>query len=94
MKIYGDRITLSTGREIYACLGTVGLREVDGKIELTEGFDGKLHSDLEWYTDEEKAQLDEEDRLDFLTPQERVEIADYMIARWQEFRAQNAWETP
>lgn len=73
MKIEGDKVTFSSGREWYANGGTIGLKrweaEFDGDIgfAVSEGWDGGLPA---------------ED----LTPPERAELADFMIAEWTAFK--------
>lgn len=66
---------LSTGREIKANWGIIGL-STDGV--LTEGYDGRLLGHL--------GDSDDYDPADW-TAAERAELADFMIARWTEFKA-------
>jgi hypothetical protein len=74
MKIVGDKITFTSGRERYASNGIIGLGP-DG--EVTEGYDGSLWSveEVDWREPEA-----------CLSPADRVELADYMIERWKTFR--------
>lgn len=67
-----DTIRLATGKELYAFHGILGLGP-DCET-LTEGYDGKIEGP--WMEPEEHV----------LTPAERVELADLMIARWQAYR--------
>ena len=67
MEIKGDRIILSTGRDIGANNGIVGLCP---KGEIYGGYDDIIHLDG-W--DNEMA----------LTDDELMEIASYMVASWE-----------
>lgn len=60
--------TLSTGSQVYACDGVLG---IDHLGEVVEGWDGDLFR---------------RDDLDFAA-EERREIADYVIAKWQAWAA-------
>ena len=80
MKVERDTITLSTGTSFYAYSLRLGL-PIDGVYDdhgpfLSYGYDGHVDLDDPW---DEEAQR--------LTPAERREIADAMIARWQEWAA-------
>ena len=72
---------LSTGKEFYANLSILGLgpkREYEDRLGLTYGYDGGVSEDREPNEFAENAPF---------TPAERREIADYMIALWQEWAA-------
>ena len=72
MKIEGDNVIFSTGKIIYANLGVIGLSPKDECVwRVREGYDGTL-------CEFSKTKL---------TQHELVELADYMITLWQEFRA-------
>lgn len=71
MKIEGDWVEFSTGRVSYANFGVIGLGD---DLTVSHGADGGF-----WAPDYEGE--------DALTPEERVELADYMIERWTAFRA-------
>lgn len=62
--------TLSTGRMLQANEGILGL---DPDRKLTEGYDAYIHP---WDYDDSEP----------LTAEERAEIADAMIARWQAWK--------
>lgn len=68
----GERLVLSTGRIIEANHGAIALNDVGG---ITAGFDEVLEAAWMPGTDSEE-----------FTDAERVEIADHVIARWQEWR--------
>ena len=73
MKIVKDSVIFSTGKELYANCGVIG---ISPKLEISKGWDGgffnpRSYVNLDDYT---------------LTPVERIELADYMIARWKEFK--------
>ena len=74
MKRDGDIYTLASGREFYANRGIVGIRPSEpGKyLEISEGYDGEL------YDRDEDAPW---------TPEERRELANYMIGLWNAFAA-------
>src|SRR4029450_5769284 len=81
-----DTYALSTGREIIATHGIIGIARIYGEsgeetfesFEITEGFGGHL--------DEigERASRRKGDTP--FTPAERVELADFMIAQWQDLK--------
>lgn len=73
-----DRITLSTGTEVDANRGIVG---IDAALDTYGGYDERI----EYEVTEPGGRAD-------LTPAERVELADLMIARWQAYRAR--WVRP
>lgn len=74
MKIENGKIVFSSGRERYAHRGIVGL---DPRGEITQGYDGGF-----WSPDIPDIDIHD----DPLTDADLVELADYMIARWTEFR--------
>ena len=71
-----DTIKLSTGKEVYAFCGIVGISLTDKENQLTYGFDGKIHV----------VGVKPEPDPDDLTNQEAIELAELMIARWTEYR--------
>jgi len=72
MKIDGDKVTFSTGKERIANCGIIGISE--RHLEVTDGYDSGFHND-DWYDDEQK-----------LTKEEQIELADYMIGVWNKFK--------
>jgi hypothetical protein len=72
MKIEGDTITLSTGREVYANRGIIGLSD---DLRPSYGYDGGIEAWGRTYMDEPP-----------WSKAERQELADYMIALWTQFR--------
>ena len=79
MTITGDKVIFETiGREIYANGGIIGLAP-DQNV-----FGGYDESFDVWYEDWMEG-LEHYDTSVF-NRQERLELADFMIARWQEFR--------
>jgi hypothetical protein len=73
MEIVERCLRFSTGRVAYANRCVVGIGPT---LELTGGYDG------DWWD----ANLDANSQ-DALSPAERVELADHMIARWQTYRS-------
>jgi hypothetical protein len=73
MKIDGDRVIFSSGREKYANNGIIGLSP---DMEVTEGYDGGFHQPHEDWMDDNSS----------LTREEQIELADYMIEAWSKFR--------
>ena len=69
-----DGLKLSTGKEIYAHAGTLG---IGPELDLTYGFDGGI-----W---DHRSIIDV--GADALSKAELLEIADHAIARWQAFKA-------
>jgi len=69
-------ITLKSGRKIYANCGIVGI-DADGAI--SGGYDGSLGD----YYDEKAKDVKP------LPPEDMIEIADIMIARWTAFKAKH-----
>jgi hypothetical protein len=70
MKYEDDHMIFATGKRRYAHAGIIGLT---CSYEVTEGYDGNF-----WMVGEAEDEA--------LTPAERVELADYMLERWQTFR--------
>ncbi len=74
MEIKGDTVTFSSGRTRYANRGIIGLSP---DLTVSEGYDGGFQTEpYEW---------DEPDESD-LAKEDRIELADYMIAQWQRFK--------
>ena len=76
----------TTGREVYANIYALSLSLDPRYPGLMHGYDGDVEggkSEVEdWWEDDYKA----ERVAKMLTPEERAEIADVMIARWQQWR--------
>lgn len=75
-KANGDFV-LSTGRTLSPNRDIVGLAAF-GDLKVTEGYDNEI---LIWDVDHDNDDTD-------LTVEERIELADHMIARWQEFKGE------
>lgn len=74
----GEIVWESTGRRRLAHLNILG---INSEGQLFQGYDGTL---LEWNLGEEEE----------LTPKEKLELADYMIARWQRYKRQPIFQPP
>lgn len=72
MEISGNKFRLSTGREIRANKGFVGIND---RLEVAEGYDGPI---------EGLRNID--GPQDTWSESERAELADYMIDLWQRFK--------
>lgn len=72
MKIEGEWIVFSNGKTEYAHYGVIGLGYGDEGHYLAHGSDGGL-----WHPGDTH-----------MSAAERVELADYMIAQWQQFKRQ------
>ena len=80
MKPKEDGFVLSTGREIYANNCVIGLSPTEigsTHLHINEGSDGGIYSD---------ADKDWKDKKDLLTNDELMEIAEYMIQQWINFK--------
>lgn len=77
MKRDGDTFTLSSGREVYANQGFLGIAPPEpGKfVEIREGYDGLLY-------DPNNNDLPDADPW---TKEEREELAEFAIALWRAF---------
>ena len=76
-------ITFSTGKTLYANRGIVGICMIGDSEDrdlLFYGYDGGLNLPKDVWCDSDRR----------LTPAECVELADAMLTRWAEFRAQYA----
>jgi hypothetical protein len=81
-----DTYVLSTGREIIATHGIIGIARIYGEFgeetfesfEVTEGFGGHL-DEIGEGAGHRKGDTP-------FTPAERVELADFMIAQWQDLK--------
>lgn len=78
MKIERGKVVFSSGRERHCNCGIIGLGP-DGSV--SEGYDGSLWS---------SAFPDSEIHDAPLTDDDLIELADFMIARWTEFRERAA----
>ena len=76
MIIKGDDVIFSTGKVKKANCGIIGIGR---SHSITEGYDGGFF--------QQKEEWEEDEYYDGLTKDEQIEIADYMIARWAEFKA-------
>jgi len=78
MTLKDDTYTLSTGHTFYANNGIVGMSPTFAKSgdKFAEGYDGDEYT--------RKAYPDDEFTHDW-TPAERQELADHMIALWQQW---------
>ena len=74
MEIKDSTVKFSSGRTRYANAGIIGIGDDDS---VSEGYDGEL-----WFPGEGPF-----DKADKLSPADLAELADYMIARWQEWKA-------
>ena len=70
-----DGYCLASGRTFYANGGVIGIGEDCGKHGLSEGYDGGIVIACDW-----------DEAFVPWTPDERAELADEMIRRWQVFR--------
>ena len=69
MKIDGDTIKFRNGREEYANLGIIGIRQEGNEFLISGGYDEGIIDELDMP----------------LTKEERVELSQYMIAQWKLF---------
>lgn len=76
---------LSSGRRVYANHGLVSIARHDEGFEIGEGYDGHIYPEgsRDWSAEPEVVWVDPP-----WTPEERAELADYMIALWQAFKAE------
>ncbi len=75
-------IKLRSGKELDPNRGFIGLSD---KFEISEGYDSEIYryahrTDFGYEEDEDPA------NNSLLTDEECVELCDYMIARWNEFK--------
>ena len=71
-QIDGDTYLLSSGREVDANRGLIGLASDGGGFEVSGGYDQMILID---------------DYEEPWTPEECAELADFMIERWRAFKA-------
>ncbi len=71
MRIDGDIIRFRKGREEYANLGIIG---IDPEGNISGGYDDAIAGGF-----------DEKGEDIYLTKEERVELAEYMIIQWKLF---------
>jgi len=74
MKIEGDEVIFSSGRTRYANNGIIGL---DSGDNVSEGYDGGFWQPDDWNNEK-------------LSTDDLAELADFMVARWQAWKARNA----
>jgi hypothetical protein len=72
---FNDCFVLSTGKEIQAHQGIIGINPLTDRIY--HGYDG--------YIDRLEYDSDVDDEVNQLLPEERIEIAEYTINLWQEY---------
>lgn len=73
MKVEGSDLIFSSGRSLYAHGGIVGMTSTD-EPEISGGWDNGIGTAAEAM------------RIEKLSPEDLIELADFMIARWQAFR--------
>ena len=76
MKIGRDEVVFNTGKTRYANGCIIGLGP---DMEVSEGYDGVF------YSGPDNEELKDEDKR--LTKAELIELAEYMIEQWQNFRS-------
>lgn len=81
MKIENEYAVFSTGKKIACNCGLIGIND---KLAIADGYDGGFSCpygdpNYEWSKDEEYP-------TQFLTKEETVELADYMIGQWQKLK--------
>lgn len=74
MKIVGEYLIFNTGKRVYANNGIVG---IDGDYLLSTGYDNYLETPFLENNDEGYEEL---------TKAEALELADYMIEVWQNYK--------
>ncbi len=77
MILNGDIYTLDTGRTFYANRGILGLSP---ELGAYQGYDGNLY--LNWSRENVELYAGSEG----FTPEERIEIAEEMITRWEAWK--------
>lgn len=73
MKIIGDKVIFSTGKELYANAGILG---INSSLEVSEGSDG------DFFTGMVIPGIDE----GTLNKAEQIELSDFMIGLWNQFK--------
>ena len=73
MKIIANKVIFSTGTELFASCGVIGLGP---DLEVSEGWDSGFYNPSDYYSPEDRT----------LTGKERIELADYMINQWGKFK--------
>lgn len=87
MEIDGDTVKFTTGRTRYANGGIIGLGP---DLTVSNGYDGGFFQPRhDWQSQEEYEEIGEA-----LTPEEQIELADYMIAKWAAFKTRAQEEKP
>jgi hypothetical protein len=82
MEIAGPGYRLSSGKVIYSNRNIIGISPTEEG--LFEGYDGELHACL---TEEQMDNFSNlEDIGDNLTDKEKVEIADYALILWSQYK--------
>jgi len=74
MKIDYDKIIFANGKELYAMTGVIG---IDNALEITYGYDGGIYKHGDY---------PDVDDPECMTEEERIELADHMIATWERFK--------
>lgn len=81
MKIDGDTVTFDTGKKVDVNCGIVGLSP---DLSVYAGYDNSWFiPDPYYWDDEDKA---DPQSNHYLTPSERIELADHMIEQWTRFK--------
>lgn len=76
-----EQLKLFTGKIIDATEGIIGLG-IGPKFELGSGADDTLYE----FEENEYEGYPESDNIAYLTRQERLELCEIMIARWQAYK--------
>jgi hypothetical protein len=81
MEIEGDKLIFETGKEIYCCLGVIGLFPNKDTFEgrVKHGFDGTIDTVFD-------IGYDHEFNENALTKEECFELSEYMIKAWKDFQ--------
>ena len=73
MEIQDNKVFFSSGKTRYTYKGIIG---IDSEMKVTEGYDGDFYSEAEFSEDDDKK----------LTKDDLLELAGYMIERWEKFK--------
>ncbi len=80
MKIEGDIVTFSTGKKVDVNCGIIGLSP---DLDVSAGYDNGWFNADPFYWDDDKANPQSSR---YLTPDEQIELADYMVQQWLRFK--------
>ncbi len=78
----GGDLVFSSGKKLFGTNG--GIIGINEDSAVFGGYDNYLYPS--WGQYDEFQHMDEEERAEQLTGDDRRELAEYMIARWQRFR--------